>query len=55
MSFGTLEFKLALITILKDYRVKLNPKTDVPLKIKPSSLVHCSENGVWLDMEKIST
>lgn len=53
MKFGVLEFKLALATILKNFRVKLNPRTPSPLKISPTSLVHTPEGGMWLDLERI--
>lgn len=51
--FGVLQFKLALLTVLKNYRVKLNPKTESPLKINPTALIHSPDGGVWLDLEKL--
>lgn len=52
MRFGLMEAKVGLSSLLKNYRFKLNPKTDDPLHINASSPL-LTTNGVWLDAEKV--
>lgn len=49
-----MESKIALATVLRNFRVKLNPKTQVPAEIDPMSFVTTFKGGVWLDIEKLN-
>lgn len=48
-----MQTKVGLATILRNFRVKLNPRTEVPLKMDPDLFVPCVKNGIWLNLEKI--
>lgn len=53
MRFGLMESKIGLATVLKNFRIKLNPMTKTPAEIDPSSFVTTFKGGVWLDLEKL--
>lgn len=53
MRFGLMQTKVGLVTILKNYLVKLNPKTQTPIKMSPNSGIPSVAGGLWLDIEKI--
>lgn len=53
MRFGLMQSKLAIVTILSNFRVKLNPKTKTPLEMNPRALIPTTIGGIWLDLEKI--
>ncbi|XP_050514503.1 cytochrome P450 6a2-like [Diabrotica virgifera virgifera] len=52
MRFGKVQSKCGLITILKDYRVTLNEKTQTPIKLTPSFITGV-QGGLWLNFEKL--
>lgn len=53
MRFGLMQTKVGLVSILRNYRVKLNPKTQTPIKFDPKSGTPSVVGGLWLDVEKI--
>ncbi|XP_044255035.1 probable cytochrome P450 6a23 [Tribolium madens] len=54
MRFGLLQTKVGLTTILKNYKIKLNSKTKVPLIMDKKSFISSAEGGVWLDVDKLN-
>lgn len=54
MRFGMLEAKFGIAQIILKYKLKLNAKTNTPLKINPKTITLEDENGVWIDFEEIS-
>lgn len=50
-----MEIKTALVTVLRDYKFTVNPRTHVPVQPSPISLMYDAIGGLWLDCEKIST
>lgn len=48
-----MQSKVALATLLKDYKFTVNPKTKEPLEISPTFLGFTSKQPIWLDIEKI--
>ncbi|KAL3280424.1 hypothetical protein HHI36_017906 [Cryptolaemus montrouzieri] len=54
MRFGIMESKVGLISLLKTYEFKLNPKTQEPLKFDPKVLIMSIKGDIWLDYEKCS-
>lgn len=54
LRFGLIQSKIGLITVLKDHKVTLNPKTSLPLTIDPGSLVLAAKDDIWLDIKKLS-
>ncbi|XP_056638463.1 probable cytochrome P450 6a13 [Diorhabda sublineata] len=52
MRFGKLQAKCGIITILRDYKVSLNEKTQLPVQLNPSFITSV-KGGVWLNMESL--
>nr|WCC58102.1 cytochrome P450 [Pharsalia antennata] len=53
LRFGLLQTKIALVTVLRDYRVSLSPKTIVPLGVDPETFVLRNINRVYLLLDKV--
>lgn len=53
MRFGLMETKVALTTILRNFRITLNEKTHHPLKIAKRSVIPVAEGGIWVNLENI--
>ena len=51
MRFGYAQTKVGLISMLSKYRVKLGPKTPIPLEFDPGNLVLSAKGGVDLLIE----
>lgn len=54
LRLGYLQTKVALISMIQNYKIKLNPKTKTPFVMESTSLVLSPEGGIWLDVEKIN-
>uniref|UniRef100_A0A1B6CD09 Cytochrome P450 n=1 Tax=Clastoptera arizonana TaxID=38151 RepID=A0A1B6CD09_9HEMI len=52
MRFAILEVKIVLAKILLEFSVKLNKKTQLPLKYINSTTTMLTEQGIWFDFEK---
>nr|WCC58077.1 cytochrome P450 [Pharsalia antennata] len=50
---GMMGIKVGLVCILRNFRVKLNNKTILPLKMSVKNLFPSAEGGIWLNLEKI--
>ncbi|KAI4454490.1 cytochrome p450 [Holotrichia oblita] len=53
LRFGLMQSRVGLALILKDFKVKLNPKTVLPLGQNPSAFLLQPKNDVFLDMDKL--
>lgn len=53
MRFAILQIKFALATTLLHYRIKLNPKVKVPLKLKPKTIITEPAETIYFDIEKV--
>lgn len=53
LRFGLMQSRVGLALILKDFKVKLNPKTVLPLGQNPRSFMLLAKNDLFLDMEKL--
>ncbi|KRT85019.1 cytochrome P450, partial [Oryctes borbonicus] len=51
--FGIMQTKVGLILLLRNYRVSLNAKTELPLTMEPSALLMTTRNKIWLDFAKV--
>nr|ACZ97410.2 cytochrome P450 CYP6CT1 [Zygaena filipendulae] len=51
---GYIQTKLALIMILQRYELLLDERTEIPIKVKKSSLTYAPETDIWLKLRKIS-
>lgn len=54
MRFGLVQAKVGLVALLRDYHIKLHPKTKVPLTLEPSSLVTSAKGSVYVTIDKIT-
>ncbi|KAJ8913633.1 hypothetical protein NQ315_007350 [Exocentrus adspersus] len=50
--FGIMQTKVGLTTILRNFRVTLNKKMKLPLKLSTKGFFPSAEGGVWLNLEK---
>lgn len=55
LRFGIMQAKVALVHLLLNYKMKLSPKTDVPLLTSKSKIVLSPQNDVVLIIEKINS
>lgn len=49
-----LQSKVGLATLLKNYKIKLSPKTKTPLELDKNTFVTTAEGGIWLDVESLN-
>lgn len=53
MRFAVMEAKYGFAKILSEYRIKLDPKTNVPLVINKKTTLLEDKNGIWVNFEKL--
>ncbi|CAB3380928.1 Hypothetical predicted protein [Cloeon dipterum] len=53
--FALIQDKLALLSFLRRYSVKVNSKTQLPVKLNIKQFLLNAEGGIWLDLEKRAT
>lgn len=53
LRFGVLQTRLGLVTILRNFRVILNPKTIHPIRLDPKDVTMMPMGGIWLDSQRI--
>ncbi|KAJ8940734.1 hypothetical protein NQ318_005485 [Aromia moschata] len=51
--FGIMQTKVGLSCILRNFKVTLNKKTQLPLKMDPTKIFPVAEGGIWLNLEKL--
>ncbi|XP_069683724.1 cytochrome P450 9e2-like [Periplaneta americana] len=51
--FALMSTKIAMVHVIKDFYLKPSPKTEVPYTFSRFSMLLKSENGIWLNMEKM--
>ncbi|XP_075154538.1 putative cytochrome P450 28a5 [Haematobia irritans] len=54
MRFALTQIKGALVNILRNYRVRINPRTRSDWKIDPTYLLMQLDGGIWLEFDKIN-
>lgn len=54
LRFGLMQSKIAIATILRNYKVTLNEKTSVPLEMEKLGIVTKAQGGIWLDITNIN-
>ncbi|CAH0560241.1 unnamed protein product [Brassicogethes aeneus] len=52
--FGRMQTKVGLATIIKDYKLTVNPKTKVPIDCDPKSFFIVIKGGIWLNFERVN-
>ncbi|CAG9827989.1 unnamed protein product [Diabrotica balteata] len=53
LRFGKLQSKVGLCHVLRNYKVTLNEKTQLPIKYE-GSLISSVKDGIWLNLEPVS-
>lgn len=54
MRFGLMQSKIGLTTILKNYRVTLSQKTQLPMTIDAKSFIPAVQGELYLNFERIN-
>lgn len=54
MRFGIVQAKVGLVTLLRDYRIKLHSATAVPLTLDPTCIITTAKGDVYVTMERIT-
>ncbi|CAH1101565.1 unnamed protein product [Psylliodes chrysocephalus] len=52
--FGLLQVKVAIITLIQNFKFSLNEKTTLPLKLNNSLLLLKCDDGIYIDLERIN-
>lgn len=52
--FGLMQSKIAIITLIKNFRLHKSDRYEYPMVVSPSSPVHTIEGGLWLRLEPIN-
>ncbi|XP_029178733.1 uncharacterized protein LOC114946424 [Nylanderia fulva] len=53
MRMALLQIKAGLAAILRKYRLELSPRTQVPLKMVPGTILATPEGGVWVYLQQL--
>ncbi|KAJ8940731.1 hypothetical protein NQ318_005482 [Aromia moschata] len=53
--FGIMQTKVGLSCILRNFKVTLNKKTQLPLKMDPTKILPVAKGGIWLNLEKLDS
>lgn len=55
--FALMEIKALMFSLLSNFTIEKNSRTEVPIQIKPETLQHRPRNGVWLTLraKKVQT
>lgn len=51
--FGLMQSRLGLAYLIRNFRVNICSKTEIPLTFDPKSLAYVPKNAVYLELEKI--
>lgn len=51
--FGIMQTKVGLTSILRKFKVTLNKRTELPLKLSKKTFFPTPEDGVWINLEKL--
>lgn len=54
LRFGTMQTKVAIVKLLRNYRFSPSGKTLIPMKFAPSEAFQSPVGGMWLRIEKIN-
>ncbi|KRT80272.1 cytochrome P450 [Oryctes borbonicus] len=54
LRFGLMQAKVGLASLIANFKFKLNPQTETPVKMDPKNFLTSALGGLWLDIEKIN-
>lgn len=52
--FALIQTKVGLIALVRNFKFRINPKTELPVKLDPLKFFTGTVGGLWLDVEKIN-
>ncbi|GJQ82003.1 hypothetical protein Trydic_g6882 [Trypoxylus dichotomus] len=52
--FGLMQAKVGLSSLIANFKFKLNPRTEMPLKLDPRNFLTTALGGLWMDIERIN-
>ncbi|KAK9680000.1 Cytochrome P450 [Popillia japonica] len=53
MRFAFMQGKVGLISIVRNFKITINPKTEIPVKLDPTKFFAGTRGGIWMDLERI--
>lgn len=53
LRFGVMQAKIGLASIVKNFRIKLNPQTTLPIQFDPKNFFTGALEGLWVNFEAI--
>lgn len=53
LRFGMMQARIGLIALLQNFRFTLDPRMSIPLKINKKQFIIASDEGIWLQLEKL--
>jgi len=53
LRFGTMQAKLGLIKLLRNFRILPSDRTPVPMKYSPNASLQSPDGGLWLKIQKV--
>lgn len=54
MRFAMIQAKLALMLILRNYKLTLNNQTPYPIEMETNGIVYRTKGGMWINFKKYS-
>ena len=54
LRYAVLVIKYGIGKILLNHNIKLNPKTEFPIKLKPNAIVNTPEKTLLFDLEEVN-
>lgn len=54
MRFALTQGKAAIVEVIRNFKVKINPKTRSDNLLNPKEFLALLDGGVWLDFEEIN-
>ncbi|KAI4460036.1 cytochrome p450 [Holotrichia oblita] len=53
LRFGVMQAKVGLSSLIRNFKFKLNPRTEYPVQLDPKNFLTSALGGLWIDVEKI--
>nr|AAW69913.1 cytochrome P450 CYP6BB1v4 [Ochlerotatus sollicitans] len=53
MRFGVMQAKIGLVTLLQNFKFRVNSRTPIPMEFEPASVTLSPKNGMYLQIERV--
>lgn len=53
MRFALMQSKAAVASVVKNFRLSVNKKTQFPLEIEPTTFLNAKKGGLWVDFTRV--